>query len=113
MKTMNEFLTAVANGITSDETVDFAKNELAKRATANAKSVAKRNDKWYEENGVLLRAVETLLRTANHPLTCAEIVAKVDGIDNTSKATAIVKRIEGIKITDVQSDKRIVKAYSL
>lgn len=113
MKTMNEFLTAVANGITSDETIEFATNELAKRATANAKAVSKRNDKWYEENSVLLHSVETLLRSTDHPLTCAEIVAKVEGIDNTSKATAIVKRIEGVKVTEVESNKRIVKAYSL
>ena len=113
MMNMNDFLNAVANGVTNSEIVDFAKSELTKRANANAKAATKRNDKWYEENGQLLRAVEVVLRSADHPLTCAEIVAKVDGIDNPSKATAIVKRIEGIKVSDSVTDKRIVKAYSL
>lgn len=113
MKNMNEFLTTIASGTINDEAIAFAQNELNKRAAANASAATKRTDKWYAENGELLNAVTDLLTSASHPLTCAEIMASVEGINSTSKATAVVKRIEGVKVTDVQVDKRIVKAYSL
>ena len=113
MKNMNEFLSTIANGTINDEAIEFAKNELTKRATANANAAVKRNDKWYAENGALLEAVRNLLVSASHAVTAAEIVASIDGIDSTSKATAVVKRIEGVRVVDVQVDKRIVKGYTL
>jgi len=113
MKNMNEFLTSIANGTLTDDAIAFAKSELEKRATANANAASKRNDKWYAENGELLEAVRALLISKGHPLTASEIVANVEGINSTSKATAICKRIEGIVIGEAQADKRIVKVYSL
>lgn len=113
MKNMNEFLSTIANGTINDEAINFAKAELDKRATANANAAVKRNDKWYAENGALLEAVHNLLVSATHAVTAAEIVASIDGIDSTSKATAVVKRIEGVRVVDVQVDKRIVKGYTL
>ena len=115
MKDMNavQFLEAIANGEMNDDIMEWAKNRLATRDEEAKKAAQKRNDKWYAENGELLNAVTALLTNASHPLTCAEIMASVEGINSTSKATAVVKRIEGVKVTDVQVDKRIVKAYSL
>ena len=113
MKNMKDFLTAIANGTMNEEVQAFAQAELDKRASANASAATKRNDKWYAENGALLEAVKELLNGASHPVTCAEIVASVNGIDSTSKATAVVKRIEGVRSVDVQVDKRIVKGYTL
>lgn len=113
MKNMNEFLTSVASGTLTDEAIDFAKAELEKRAAANASAASKRSDKWLSENGELVKKLTEVLANASHPLTCAEIVAAVEGINSTSKATAVASRIEGIKSSDVQVGKRIVKAYSL
>lgn len=113
MKTMNEFLTSVANGTLTDEAIDFAKNELTKRANANANAAQKRNDKWYAENGELLNAVANYLHAVGRPVVSAEIVAAVDGIENASKARAIALRIEGIKVGETVFDKRVVKTYSL
>ena len=110
---MKDFLTTIASGIINDEAIDFAKAELEKRASENASAAKKRNEKWYAENGALLEKLTEVLTNATHPLTCAEIMASVEGINSTSKATAVATRIEGIKVTDVQVDKRIVKAYSL
>lgn len=113
MKTMNEFLTSVANGTLTDEAIEFAKNELTKRASANANAAQKRNDKWYAENGELLNAVANYLRSVGRPVVSAEIVNAVDGIENASKARAIALRIEGIKVGETVFDKRVVKTYSL
>ena len=113
MKNMKDFLTTIANGIINDEAIDFAKAELEKRANENASAAKKRTDKWYTENGELLKELTEVLKNASHPLTCAEIMAAVDGINSTSKATAVASRIEGVKVTEVQVDKRVVKAYSL
>ena len=113
MKTMNEFLTSVANGTLTDEAIEFAKNELTKRASANANAAQKRNDKWYAENGELLTAVANYLRSVGRPVVSAEIVNAVDGIENASKARAIAMRIEGIKVGETVFDKRVVKTYSL
>ena len=113
MKTMNEFLTSVATGTLTDEAVEFAKNELTKRANENASAAKKRNDKWLAENGALLTAVETFLRSVGRPVVGAEIVAAVDGIENPSKARSVALRIEGIKVGETVYDKRVVKTYSL
>ena len=113
MKTMNEFLTSVANGTLTDEAIEFAKNELTKRASANANAAQKRNEKWVEKNGELLTAVANYLRSVGRPVVSAEIVNAVDGIENASKARAIALRIEGIKVGETVFDKRVVKTYSL
>lgn len=115
MKNMNavQFLEAIANGEMNNDIIEWAKNRLATRDEEAKKAAQKRNDKWYAENGALLEAVHNLLVSASHAVTAAEIVASIDGIDSTSKATAVVKRIEGVRVVDVQIDKRIVKGYTL
>jgi hypothetical protein len=113
MKNMKDFLTTIANGIINDEAIEFAKAELEKRANENASAAKKRSDKWLADNGELLRELTEVLKNASHPLTCAEIIAAVDGINSTSKATAVASRVEGVKVSEVQVDKRVVKAYSL
>lgn len=115
MKNMNavQFLEAIANGEMNNDIMEWAKNRLATRDEEAKKAAQKRNDKWYAENGALLEAVRNLLGSVTHAVTAAEIVASIDGIDSTSKATAVVKRIEGVRVVDVQVDKRIVKGYTL
>ena len=60
-----------------------------------------------------MEAVTNLLRSNAKVFTAAEVKNLVDGIDSTSKATFILKAVEGIKVSDVVVDKRVVKGYSL
>ena len=111
--TMKELLTAVVEGaVVTAEMAEKAQAELAKMATEAANRAAKAKEKKASEDAPLVDAVKALL--ADHQVrTASQIRDAVEGIDNTSKATAICKRIDGITISDVQVDKRIVKGYSL
>ena len=111
--TMKELLTGVVEGaVVTAEMAEKAQAELAKMATEAANRAAKAKEKKASEDAPLVDAVKALL--ADHQVrTASQIRDAVEGIDNTSKATAICKRIDGITISDVQVDKRIVKGYSL
>lgn len=111
--TMKELLTAVVEGaVVTAEMEGKAQAELAKMATEAATRAAKAKEKKASEDAPLVDAVKALL--ADHQVrTATQIREAVDGIDSTSKATAICKRIDGITISDVVVDKRIVKGYSL
>lgn len=111
--TMKEMLTAITEGtMVTAEMAEKAQAELAKMATEAAARAKKAAEKRSSEDAPLVEAVKALL--ADHQVrTASQIREAVDGIDSTSKATAICKRIDGIIITDVQVDKRIVKGYSL
>lgn len=111
--TMKEMLTAVTEGaVVTAEMAEKAQAELAKMAKESATRAAKAKEKKASEDAPLVDAVKALL--ADHQVrTASQIREAVDGIDSTSKATAICKRIDGITITEVQVDKRIVKGYSL
>lgn len=108
------FLSAVADGQMTEEIRSTAADLLAKHqkqtSAANARAKAKKS----AENAPLVEAVTDLLKTnEGHVYTAAEIKNLVDGIDSTSKATFVLKAIEGIKVNDVVVDKRVVKGYSL
>lgn len=111
--TMKEMLTAVVEGaVVTAEMAEKAQAELAKMAKESATRAAKVKEKKASEDAPLVDAVKALL--ADHQVrTASQIRDSVSGIESTSKATAICKRIEGIKVSDVQVDKRIVKGYSL
>ena len=111
--TMKEMLTAVVEGaVVTAEMAEKAQAELQKMATEAATRAAKAKEKKASEDAPLVDAVKALL--ADHQVrTASQIRDAVDGIESTSKATAICKRIDGITISDVVVDKRIVKGYSL
>jgi hypothetical protein len=111
--TMKELLTGVVEGaVVTAEMAKKAQAELAKMAKESAARAEKAKEKKASEDAPLVDAVKALL--ADHQVrTASQIRDAVDGIDSTSKATAICKRIDGITISDVQVDKRIVKGYSL
>ena len=111
--TMKEMLTKVVEGaVVTAEMAEKAQAELAKMATEAATRAAKAKEKKASEDAPLMDAVKALL--ADHQVrTASQIRDAVEGIDSTSKATAICKRISDITISDVQVDKRIVKGYSL
>ena len=111
--TMKEMLSAVVEGaVVTAEMAEKAQAELQKMATEAANRAAKTKEKKASEDAPLVDAVKALL--SDHQVrTASQIRDAVDGIDSTSKATAICKRIDGITISDVVVDKRIVKGYSL
>ena len=111
--TMKELLTATVEGaVVTAEMAEKAKDALLKWDEDAKKHNAKAKEKKASEDAPLVDAVKALL--ADHQVrTASQIREAVDGIDSTSKATAICKRIDGITISDVQVDKRIVKGYSL
>lgn len=111
--TMKELLNSLTEGTTvTAEMAEKAQAELTKMATEAANRAAKAKEKKASEDAPLVDAVTNLL--SDHQIrTASQIREAVEGIDSTSKATAICKRIEGIKVSDVQVDKRIVKGYSL
>lgn len=111
--TMKELLNSLTEGTTvTAEMAEKAQAELTKMATEAATRAAKAKEKRNSEDAPLVDAVKALL--ADHQVrTASQVRDAVDGIDSTSKATAICKRIDGITISDVQVDKRIVKGYSL
>ena len=111
--TMKEMLTGVVEGaVVTAEMAEKAQAELAKMAKESAARAEKAKEKKASEDAPLVDAVKVLL--ADHQVrTASQIRDAVTGIDSTSKATAICKRIDGITISDVQVDKRIVKGYSL
>ena len=111
--TMKELLNSLTEGTTvTAEMAEKAQAELQKMATEAATRAAKAKEKKASEDAPLVDAVKALL--ADHQVrTASQVRDAVDGIDSTSKATAICKKIAGITISDVQVDKRIVKGYSL
>ena len=111
--TMKELLTATIEGaVVTAEMAEKAKDALLKWDEDAKKRNAKAKEKKASEDAPLVDAVKALL--SDHQVrTASQVRDAVDGIESTSKATAICKRIEGIKVSDVQVDKRIVKGYSL
>lgn len=111
--TMKELLSSLTEGTTvTAEMAEKAQAELTKMAAEAANRAAKAKERKASEDAPLVDAVKALL--SDHAVrTATQIRDAVEGIDSTSKATAICKRIDGITVSDVVVDKRIVKGYSL
>lgn len=110
--TKREFLTQVITGTVTEETVEFAKAEVAKLDADLAKAAAKRAEKK-AENAPLVEALQAIL--TDEPMTAAQIVEAVEGINNVSKATVIAKILVESReatVTDVKVKGRTVKGYS-
>ena len=99
--TYRDFYNAIVTGSTiTDEIREFAKTKL---------------DKLPElaDNTELVAALKSAMADGK-TRTASEIVALgIDGIGNTSKATSVVKSIDGIKVGEVRVGSRVVKTYSL
>ena len=111
--TIKELLTATTEGaVVTAEMAEKANAELERMAAEAANRAAKAKEKRDSEDAPLVDAVTTLL--GDHTVrTASQIRDTVEGIDSTSKATAICKRLPGIKVSEVMVGKRIVKGYSL
>lgn len=106
------FLSAIANGEMYPEIQADAAELLEKHNKAAASRNSKAAEKRAAENAPLVEAVTNLLRSNAKVFTAAEVKDSIDGIESTSKATSILKSIEGLKVTEVVVNKRVVKGYS-
>ena len=107
------FLSAIANGKMYPEIQADAAELLEKHNKAAASRYSKAAEKRAAENAPLVEAVTNLLRTNAKVFTAAEVKDAIEGIDSTSKATAILKMVEGVKVSEVVVNKRVVNGYSL
>ena len=114
MMNYSNFLSTIAatEGI-PEELRSTAADLLAKHQKQTSAANARARAKKASENAPLVEAVTNLLRSNAKVFTAAEVMNAIEGIDSTSKATAILKLVEGVKVTEVTVDKRIVKGYSL
>ena len=109
--TMKEMLTAVVEGaVVTAEMAEKAQAELAKMAAEAEKRAQKAAEKRTSEDAPLLALAAELL--SDHTVRTAKDIGVELGV-STPKATALMRKLEGVKVSDVQVDKRIVKGSSL
>lgn len=107
--TNREMFTAIVNGEVTEEVVAKATEELAK---LDARNAARKNkpSKKSVENEPIKEAIKSVL--SDTPLTASEVAEKVE--ISTQKASALLKQIEGLTVSDVKvKGKGTRKAYSL
>ena len=107
--TKREFFEAVIANVEIGELVEFAKCEVAKMDERNAK---RKNapSKTQIANEPIIKAIAEVL--TNEPMRASEIAEAV-GI-STPKASALVKKVDGVKVVDVKvKGKGTQKGYYL
>lgn len=109
--TKREFYTAVMNGQTNEDIMKFASELLSTLDSANAKSRSKRTEKRAEEDAPLMAKVVEFLHGQTEPVTSSKVAEALE-ISNP-KATALLKQIDGIAVTEVKNGRYLVKGYAL
>ena len=104
--TTREFLTAVATGSMSTE---IAQEAVARLNAMDAKTSADKA-KRDADNAPIVAAVKEILADGKTH-TASDIAARAN--ITTPKATAIVKKINGVKVDEVSVNKRIVNGYHI
>ncbi len=109
--TMKELLTAVVEGaVVTAEMAEKAQAELAKMAAEAERRAQKAAEKRTSEDAPLLAQAAELL--SDHVVRTAKDIGVALDV-STPKATALMRKLEGVKVSEVTVDKRIVKGYSL
>ena len=107
--TEREFLNAVIAETEKNEVAEFAVAKLQKMDARNAKR-AEKPSKAQIENEPLIKAIAEIL--TDEPKLASEIAAEFK--ISTSKATACVKKVDGVKVVDVKvKGKGTQKGYFL
>ena len=107
--TNRELYTEIVNGNLTEEVKAKAAEEIAKLDARNAARKGKET-KTQRENKPIIEAIKNLL--TEEPMLGTDIAEKLD--ISTSKVSALAKKVEGVKITDVKvTGKGVRKAYSL
>ena len=113
MTTKNFYNAIATNESLSAELREFAANAIVKMDKESASRNSKAAEKRAAENAPLVEAVTNLLKSNCKVWTANEVKDAIEGIESTSKATAILKMVEGVKVSEVAVNRRIVKGYSL
>ena len=113
MTTKNFYNAIATNENLSAELREFAANAIVKMDKESASRNSKAAEKRAAKNAPFVEAVTNLLRNSSKVFTAAEVKDAIEGIDSTSKATAILKMVEGVKVSKVVVNKRVVNGYSL
>lgn len=115
--TMRTFLEKVLETVEDQEMKEFAEERIAKMDMANAsrKKSEKELAKAEENKRLGDRVINEFL--TDEPKTAKEIAEFLEGAEGlervtTSKVTAIMKKREDVKITNVIAKGRVVKGYS-
>lgn len=95
--TNREFFNAVIANEITDEVITHATESLEKLDARNAKR-AERQTKTQIANEPIIKAISEIL--TNEPMLASRI-AELCGI-STQKASALVKKVEGVSVTDVK-----------
>ena len=95
--TQREFFAQVIATVDNDELKTFAESAIAKLDERNAKRASKPS-KTQIANEPIIKAIAEVLTT--EPMLASAIAEKV-GI-STPKASALVKKVEGVNVTDVK-----------
>ena len=109
--TNREMFEAIVNGNVNDEVVAKAHEEIEK---LNARNERRKNtpSKKAVENAPIIEAIKNALVESDVPMTASEIAEKVE--ISTQKASALVKKIDDVKVEDVKvKGKGTRKAYTL
>ena len=107
--TQREFYTAIVNSDLSDELKTFATEAIAKLDARNAKRASTPSKKSLE-NAPYIEKIKGLL--TSQPMLASEIATALE--ISTQKASALVKQVEGVSVTDVKVPKKgMQKGYYL
>ena len=105
--TNREFYTAVVNRTITEDVIAKAQSEIEKLDVRNAKR-SEKPSKTQLANEPIIKAIAEVLTT--EPMRASEIAEKC-GI-STAKASALVKKVEGVQVTDVKvKGKGMQKGY--
>lgn len=111
MTTRNFYETIAANETLSAELREFAAAAIEKMDKSAASRAEKAAEKKSIEDAPIIEAITNYLRENPGAHTASDIAFAV-GI-KTPKATAVLRKVEGVNVGEGQKDKRIVKTYSL
>lgn len=106
--TKREFLNEVITNVEREDLVEFATVELEKMDARNAARKDKPSKKSLE-NAPIIEAIKGVL--TDEPQTASDIAGKVE--ISTQKASALLRQIGGLTVTEVKTKKGKVKGYSL
>ena len=111
MTTKNFYNAIAANETLSAELREFAAAAIEKMDKSAASRAEKAAEKKSIEDAPIIEAITNYLRENPGAHTASDIAAAV-GI-KTPKATAVLRKVEGVNVGEGKKDKRIVKTYSL
>ncbi len=108
--TQRDFYAKVIELVQDAEVVAKAEEELAKMDARNEKRKAQPSKKAIE-NAPIIEKIADFLAEQNEVVTARQIA---DALElTTSKVSALIKKIDDVKVSEVVVDRRVVKGYAL